>query len=73
MIRAKPKRAFLIDISLPSAPRADLKGSARGDRHASCIQPTMPGASLSLTEIVHFHHCVHPPNGGRTDVYRGSL
>lgn len=37
MNRAKPKRAFLTDISLLSAPRADLKGSARGDRHASCI------------------------------------
>jgi hypothetical protein len=37
MIRAKPKRAFLIDIGLLSAPRADLKGSARGDRHADCI------------------------------------
>ena len=64
MIREKPKRAFLIDISLLSAPRADLKGSARGNRHADYIQPRMPGASLSRTEIVHFHPCLHPPNGG---------
>jgi LuxR family transcriptional regulator, maltose regulon positive regulatory protein len=26
----------------------------------------MPGASLSLTEVVHFRHCRYPPNGGRT-------
>src|SRR5229473_6761747 len=31
----------------------------------------MPGASLSLTEIVHFRHRGHPPNGGSTHGDKG--
>src|SRR5258708_27334867 len=31
----------------------------------------MPGASLSLTEIVHFRHGGYPPNGGRTHGEKG--
>jgi LuxR family transcriptional regulator, maltose regulon positive regulatory protein len=31
----------------------------------------MPGASHTLTEIVHFRHCGHPPNGGRTHGDKG--
>jgi LuxR family maltose regulon positive regulatory protein len=31
----------------------------------------MPGASLSLTEIVHFRHRGYPPNGGRTPGDKG--
>jgi len=31
----------------------------------------MPGASLSLTEVVHFRRCGHPPNGGRTHRHKG--
>src|SRR5258707_14196386 len=31
----------------------------------------MPGASLSLTEIVHFRHGGYPPNGGRTHGAKG--
>src|SRR5882724_8100202 len=33
--------------------------------------PMMPGASLSLTEIVHFRHQGYPPNGGRTPGDKG--
>src|SRR5450755_1508544 len=39
---------------------------------AGRLQPMMPGASLSLTEVVHFRHCLHPPDGGRTDMDRGT-
>src|ERR1700726_3015394 len=50
---------------------------AQSDQHAAtgmrdAYSRTMPSASLSLTEIVHFRHCLYPPNGGRTDVCRGS-
>ncbi len=31
----------------------------------------MPAASLSLIEVVHFRHCLHPPNGGRTHGDKG--
>src|SRR5258707_7476711 len=31
----------------------------------------MPGASLSLREIVHFRHGGYPPNGGRTHGEKG--
>jgi LuxR family maltose regulon positive regulatory protein len=31
----------------------------------------VPGASLSLTEVVHSRHCGHPPNGGRTHGEKG--
>jgi LuxR family maltose regulon positive regulatory protein len=31
----------------------------------------MPGASLSLTEVVHFRHWGYPPNGGRTHEDKG--
>src|SRR5258708_39099938 len=31
----------------------------------------MSGASLSLTEIVHFRHWGYPPNGGRTHGHKG--
>src|SRR5258708_35570756 len=31
----------------------------------------MSGASLSLTEIVHFRHWGYPPNGGRTHGDKG--
>jgi LuxR family transcriptional regulator, maltose regulon positive regulatory protein len=31
----------------------------------------MPGASLSLTEVVHFRRCGHPPNGGKTHRHKG--
>src|ERR1700727_1991077 len=33
---------------------------------AERLQPMMPGASFSPTEVVHSRHCGHPPNGGRT-------
>jgi len=33
----------------------------------------MPGASFSPTEVVHFRHCGHPPNGGRTHGDKGEL
>src|SRR5258708_24446002 len=32
----------------------------------------MPGASLSLREIVHFRHGGYPPNGGRTHGEKGA-
>src|SRR3984893_12948885 len=74
VIGAKPKRAFRIDISLLRSLRAALPKSISTRRPAAgCLQPTMPAASLSPTEIVHFRHCLHPPNGGRTDVDRGTL
>src|SRR6201998_662120 len=31
----------------------------------------MPAASLSLTEVVHWRHRAHPPNGGRTHGEKG--
>ena len=31
----------------------------------------MPAASLSLIEVVHFRHCLHPPNGGTTHGDKG--
>src|SRR5258708_18724215 len=31
----------------------------------------MPGAFLSLTEVVHFRHWGYPPNGGRTHENKG--
>jgi LuxR family transcriptional regulator, maltose regulon positive regulatory protein len=56
-IRAKPKRAFLMDMSL-----LWLSGQ---------LCPTIPGASFSLTEIVHFRHWGYPPNGGSTHRDKG--
>jgi len=51
--------------------RLSARSLAQRDRHAATdmpytLQPTIPRASLSLTKIVQFRHCLHPPNGGKT-------
>src|SRR5712664_1089693 len=71
IIRAKPKRAFLIDMSLLRLSAALPKRISTRRPAAGCLQPTMPAASLSLIEVVHFRHRLHPPNGGRTHGEKG--
>src|SRR5258706_16429546 len=66
--------ASLLDVFLL---RLSARSLAQRGQHTAItcgmLIPTMPSASFSLTEIVHFPDCRYPPNGGEPSRVGGAL